>query len=93
MTQWVAIKSFLDGISSPTPLATGEAVRARTSIESPDLKWQNKLERGKMRCDERYESMHNGASNEIKEIKVFKKCPKVEPYCMPIFDPNRFEPF
>ena len=38
-------------------------------------------------------TLHNGASNEIKEIKVFKKCPKVEPYCMPIFDPNRFEPF
>ena len=37
--------------------------------------------------------VHNGASNEIKEIKVFKKCPKVEPYYMPMFDPNRFKPF
>ena len=25
-------------------------------------------------------SLHNGAINEIKEIKVFKKCPKVKPF-------------
>ena len=31
--------------------------------------------------------MHYGASNEIKEIEVCKKCPKVKPYCVPIFDP------
>ena len=37
--------------------------------------------------------MHNGASNEIKEIEVCKKCPKVKPYCVPIFDPNMFKPF
>ena len=37
--------------------------------------------------------LHNGASNEIKEIKVFKKCPKVKPYCVPIFDPIMFKPF
>ena len=37
--------------------------------------------------------MHNGASNEIKEIQVGKKCPKVEPYCAPIFDPIMFKPF
>ena len=28
-----------------------------------------------------------GASNEIREIEVCKKCPKVKPYCVPIFDP------
>ena len=39
------------------------------------------------------EPVHNGASNEIKEIKVCKKCPKVKPYCVPIFDPNMFKPF
>ena len=38
-------------------------------------------------------TMHNGASNEIKEIKVCKKCPKVKPYCAPIFDPIVFKPF
>ena len=38
-------------------------------------------------------TMHNGASNEIKEIKVFKKCPKVKPYCVPIFDPIMVKPF
>ena len=32
-------------------------------------------------------TMHYGASNEIKEIEVCKKCPKVEPYCAPIFNP------
>jgi len=37
--------------------------------------------------------VHNGASNEIKDIEVYKKCPKVEPYCVPIFDPNMFKPF
>ena len=39
------------------------------------------------------EPMHNGASNEIKEIKACKKCPKVKPYCMPIFDPIMFKTF
>ena len=38
-------------------------------------------------------TMHNGASNEIKEIKVCKKCPKVKPYCALIFDPIMFKPF
>ena len=38
-------------------------------------------------------AMHNGASNEIKEIEVCKKCPKVEPYCVPIFDPITVKPF
>jgi len=37
--------------------------------------------------------LHNGASNEIKEIKVFKKCPKVKPYYVPVFDPIMFKPF
>ena len=37
--------------------------------------------------------MHNGASNEIKQIKVCKKCPKVKAYCVPIFDPIMFKPF
>ena len=37
--------------------------------------------------------MHYGASNEIKEIEVCKKCPKVEPYCVPIFDPVMVKPF
>ena len=36
--------------------------------------------------------MHNGASNEIKEIEVCKKCPKVEPYFVPIFDPIVVKP-
>ena len=39
------------------------------------------------------QSMHNGASNEIKEIEVCKKCPKEKPYCAPIFDPIMFKPF
>ena len=39
------------------------------------------------------QTLHNGASNEIKEIEVCKKCPKVKPYCVPIFDPNMFKPF
>ena len=39
------------------------------------------------------ESLHNGASNEIKEIKICKKCPKVEPYYAPIFVPIMFKPF
>ena len=30
---------------------------------------------------------------EIKEIKVCKKCPKVNPYCDVIFDPIMFKPF
>ena len=38
-------------------------------------------------------SLQNGASNEIKEIKVCKKCPKVKPYCAPIFYPIMFKPF
>ena len=38
-------------------------------------------------------SMHYGPSNEIKEIEVCKKCPKVKPYCMPIFDPIMVKPF
>ena len=38
-------------------------------------------------------TLHNGASNEIKEIEVWKKCPKVKPYCSPIFDPIMFKPF
>ena len=29
----------------------------------------------------------------IREIKVFKKCPKVNPYCNAIFDPILFKPF
>ena len=37
--------------------------------------------------------VHNGASNEIKEIEVCKKCPKVKPYCGPIFDPIMFKLF
>ena len=37
--------------------------------------------------------LHNGASNEIKEIMVFQKCPKVKPYCTPIFDPILFKLF
>ena len=40
-----------------------------------------------------FTTLHNGASNEIKEIKVWKKCPKVKPYCAPIFDPIMFKPF
>ena len=40
-----------------------------------------------------FSPLHNGASNEIKEIKVCKKCPKVKPYCAPIFDPIMFKPF
>ena len=36
--------------------------------------------------------MHYGASNEIKEIEVCKKCPKVEPYFVPIFDPIVVKP-
>ena len=39
------------------------------------------------------DSLHNGASNEIKEIEVCKKCPKVKPYCAPIFDPIMIKPF
>ena len=38
-------------------------------------------------------TMHNGASNEIEEIKVCKKCPKVKLYCVPISDPIMFRPF
>ena len=37
--------------------------------------------------------MHDYASNEIKEIEFCKKCPKVKPYCAPIFDPIMFKPF
>ena len=37
--------------------------------------------------------LHNGASNEIKEIKFCKECPKVKPYCAPIFYPILFKPF
>ena len=37
-------------------------------------------------------SMHYGASNEIKEIEVCKKCPKVEPYFVRIFDPIVVKP-
>ena len=29
----------------------------------------------------------------FREIKVFKKCPKVNPYCNAIFDPILFKPF
>ena len=38
-------------------------------------------------------TVHYGPSNEIKEIEVCKKCPKVKPYCMPIFDPIMVKPF
>ena len=38
-------------------------------------------------------TLHNGASNEIKEIKVCKKWPKVKPYCAPICDPIMFKTF
>ena len=38
-------------------------------------------------------AVHYGASNEIKEIEVCKKCPKVKPYCVPIFDPIMAKPF
>ena len=38
-------------------------------------------------------TLHNGASNEIKEIKVCKKCLKENPYCALIFDPIMFKPF
>ena len=37
-------------------------------------------------------TLHYGASNEIKEIEVCKKCPKVEPYFVPIFDPIVVKP-
>ena len=37
--------------------------------------------------------LHYGASNEIKEIEVCKKCPKVEPYCVPNFGPIMVKPF
>ena len=37
--------------------------------------------------------LHYGPSNEIKEIEVCKKCPKVKPYCVPIFDPIMVKPF
>ena len=43
--------------------------------------------------DDIVKPLHNGASNEIKEIKVCKKCPKVKPYCAPIFDPIMFKSF
>ena len=42
---------------------------------------------------EKCNQLHYGASNEIKEIEVFKKCPKVNPYCNAIFDPIIFKPF
>ena len=38
------------------------------------------------------QAVHYGASNEIKEIEVCKKCPKVEPYFVPIFDPIVVKP-
>ena len=38
-------------------------------------------------------TLHNGASNEIKEIEVCKKCSKVKPYCAPTFYPIMFKPF
>ena len=38
------------------------------------------------------DTLHYGASNEIKEIEVCKKCPKVEPYFVPIFDPIVVKP-
>ena len=38
-------------------------------------------------------AMRNGASNEIKENEVCKKCPKVNPYCNAIFDPIMSKPF
>ena len=38
-------------------------------------------------------SMHNGASNEIKEIKVCNKCPKVKPYSVPISKPTNLDSF
>ena len=37
------------------------------------------------------QSLHNAASNEIKEIEFCKKCPKVKPYPAPIFDPIMFK--
>ena len=39
------------------------------------------------------QTMHYGPSNEIKEIEGCKKCPKVKPQCMPIFDPVVVKPF
>ena len=39
------------------------------------------------------DAMHYGPCNEIKEIEVCKKCPKVKPYCVPIFDPIMVKPF
>ena len=39
------------------------------------------------------EPLHNGASNEIKEIEVCKMWPKVKLYCAPICDPIMFKPF
>ena len=39
------------------------------------------------------ESIHNGASNEIKDIEVCKKCPRAKTYCAPIFDPIMFKAF
>ena len=44
-------------------------------------------------ANSRYHTLHNGASNEIKEIEVCKKCPKVKPYCGPIFDSIMFKLF
>ena len=38
-------------------------------------------------------ALHNGASNEIKEIEVCKKCPKIKTYCGSIFDPIMFKLF
>ena len=42
---------------------------------------------------EEEKTVHYGASNEIKEIEVCKKCPKVKSYCVPIFDPIMAKPF
>ena len=39
-----------------------------------------------------YQSLHYGPGNEIKEIEVCKKCPKVELYFVPIFDPIVVKP-
>ena len=38
-------------------------------------------------------SLHYRPGNEIKEIEVCKKWPKVKPYCMPIFNPILVKPF
>ena len=67
-------------------------VSTRCSVNSTACKYSHLLIWPK-KSSLKGKAMHNGASNEIKEIKVCKKCPKVKPYCEPIFDPIMFKPF